>query len=185
MANRPERSAFAGGMPIPAPRTRTTTLPFRSWRWWPAAAIALPVAVGAIGGIVTSEAIPTWYRGLLKPSWNPPDDVFGPVWTVLYLAMGIALALVLRANVGERGRAAVLAFGVQLSLNIAWTLVFFGLREIGLAAVIIGVLWLAIVVTMDAFRRISLAAGLLILPYLGWVTFASVLNGVVWRLNAG
>ena len=157
----------------------------RSSGWRPAAAIALPLAVGAIGGIVTSGAIPTWYQTLVKPSWNPPDEVFGPVWTVLYVAMGIALAVVLRAEAGERRRAAVLAFGIQLSLNLAWTLIFFGLREVGLAGVIIAGLWVAIVATMGAFSRISLAAGLLILPYLGWVSFASVLNAVVWRLNAG
>ncbi|HEY7736758.1 MAG TPA: TspO/MBR family protein [Candidatus Limnocylindrales bacterium] len=156
-----------------------------SWGWRPAAAIALPLAVGAIGGIVTSGAIPTWYRTLVKPSWNPPDEVFGPVWILLYVAMGIALAVVLRAEGGQRRRAAVLAFAIQLSLNLAWTLVFFGLREVGLAAVIIAALWVAIVATMDAFSRISLAAGLLILPYLGWVSFASVLNAAVWRLNAG
>lgn len=134
---------------------------------------------------MTAGAIPTWYRTLAKPPWNPPDAVFGPVWTVLYLTMGIALALVLRANAGEGGRRAVRAFGIQLTLNLAWTLAFFGLREIGLAAVIIIALWVAIVATMDAFSRINLAAGLLILPYLGWVTFASVLNVVVWSLNAG
>jgi tryptophan-rich sensory protein len=111
--------------------------------------------------------------------------VFGPVWILLYVAMGIALAVVLRAEGGQRRRAAVLAFAIQLILNLAWTLVFFGLREVGLAAVIIAALWVAIVATMDAFSRISLAAGLLILPYLGWVSFASVLNAAVWRLNAG
>ena len=156
----------------------------RPFNWRPAASLALPLAAGAIGGIVTAGAIPTWYAGLAKPAWNPPNAVFGPVWTVLYVAMGIALAVVWQRSLDPRRRRAVIVFGVQLVLNLAWTLTFFGLRQPGLAVLVIGVLWITIAATIVAFGSINRLAAALLVPYLAWVTFASALNVAVWQLNA-
>ncbi len=139
-------------------------------------------AAAAIGGIWTSRSVGTWYKEIEKPSWNPPSWIFGPVWTVLYLMMGIALWLVWR----EKASALPLGlFAVQLVLNAAWSGLFFGLRLPGPAFAEIVLLWLAIVGTVGAFRPIAPAAAYLLLPYLGWVSFAAVLNFTVWRLNAG
>lgn len=139
-------------------------------------------AAAAIGGIWTSRSVGTWYKEIEKPSWNPPSWIFGPVWTVLYLMMGIALWLVWR----EKASALPLGlFAVQLVLNAAWSGLFFGLRLPGPAFAEIVLLWLAIVGTVVAFRPIAPAAAYLLLPYLGWVSFAAVLNFTVWRLNAG
>ena len=148
------------------------------------AALVAPLAVGAIGSIPTARAIPTWYRGLEKPSWNPPDAVFGPVWTALYALMGIALVLVRRsgADAAAKDRAQAI-FGLQLALNLAWSFVFFGGRNLRGAVVVIGALWLSIAGTIGAFTGIRRAAGVLLLPYLGWVTFASLLNVEVARRN--
>ncbi len=156
--------------------------PSRS-RWRDLAAVLLPVAVGAAGGAVTAPAIPTWYRSLRKPAWNPPDAVFGPVWTVLYLAMGVALALVRRrADPDRTGRLGRL-FGVQLALNFAWSAAFFGLRRPAAGVAVIVPLWLSIAATVVEFWRVRRLAGLLLLPYLAWTTFATALNVAVWRLN--
>lgn len=159
--------------------SRSTT----SLNWRPAAAMLAPLAVGAIGGIVTAGAIPTWYAALAKPAWNPPNVVFGPVWSALYLAMGAALALVWQRSLDLRRRRAVILFALQLVVNLAWTLAFFGLRQPGLAFVVIVTLWLSIVATIVAFRALNRLAGALLVPYLAWVTFASALNAVIWRLN--
>ena len=139
-------------------------------------------AAAAIGGIWTSRSVGTWYKEIEKPSWNPPSWVFGPVWTALYLMMGISLWLVWR----ERAPALPLGlFAVQLVLNAAWSGLFFGLRLPGAAFAEIVLLWLAIVGTALTFRPIAPVAAYLLLPYLGWVSFAAVLNFTIWRLNAG
>ena len=146
-----------------------------------AVAFVLPLAVGFIGTVPTARAIPTWYRTLDKPQWNPPDAVFGPVWTTLYLLMGIALVVVRRAE--EDTRRAQMVFGLQLALNTAWSFVFFGSRDPRRALVVIVLLWSAILVTIVEFGRIRPAAAVLLAPYLAWVTFASVLNAEIVRRN--
>ena len=147
------------------------------------AALVTPLLVGAVGSIPTARSIPTWYRTLDKPAWNPPDAVFGPVWTTLYILMGIALTLVRRVE-GSRSIAASQAtFGVQLALNLAWSFVFFGKRDPRGALVVIGTLWISILATIMAFRRVRPSAALLLLPYLGWVSFAAMLNGEIARRN--
>ena len=146
-----------------------------------ALALVLPLAVGFIGTVPTARAIPTWYRTLDKPGWNPPDAVFGPVWTTLYLLMGIALVLVRRA--GEDTCRAQLVFGLQLALNTAWSFVFFGSRDPRGALVVIVLLWSAILATIIEFGRIRPAAAVLLAPYLAWVSFASVLNAEIVRRN--
>ena len=141
-------------------------------------------AAAGIGGAVTTPKIATWYAALAKPSWNPPNWIFGPVWSVLYLCMAIAAWLVWRQG-GLAGAATPLAlFAVQLVLNLAWSWLFFGFENPGLAFVDIILLWAAIAATMVAFWFRSAIAGILFVPYLAWVSFAAVLNFVVWRLNA-
>lgn len=123
------------------------------------------------------------YADLRKPSWNPPNQVFAPVWTTLYLLMAIATWLVWRQAGSAGAGAALTVFVVQLALDVAWSALFFGMRNPGAAFVEIVFLWLAVVVTVAVFRRVSRVAELLLAPYLAWVTFAGVLNFAIWRLN--
>ena len=117
-----------------------------------ALAFAAPLAVGAIGGVITAPAIPTWYRQLDKPSWNPPDGLFAPVWTTLYVLMGFAIVLARRS--GDRGRRRSEAlFGLQLALNLAWSVAFFGRRSPGAGLAVIVLLWTAILATIREFWR--------------------------------
>lgn len=147
-------------------------------------ALVLPLAVGALGGVATSSSVSTWYPALSKPIWTPPGWLFGPVWTLLYILMGIALWLVWRRGIVDREvGVAVTFFGIQLGLNLLWSFLFFGFRSIGLALVEIIVLWILIMLTMIKFYRLKSAAGWLMLPYLFWVTFAMALNASIWWLN--
>lgn len=149
------------------------------------AALFGPFAVGALGTIPTARAIPTWYRTLDKPTWNPPDRVFGPVWTTLYALMGVALVLVRHAPRGASAKAsrAQALFGLQLAFNLAWSFVFFGSRSLRGGLVVIGLLWVSIVATIAEFWGIRRAAALLLVPYLAWVSFASILNAEIARRN--
>lgn len=124
-----------------------------------------------------------WYAGLNKPSWNPPGWIFGPVWTTLYAGMAVAAWLVWKQGGFAAQRHALILFLTQLGLNALWTPLFFGLQRPGLAFAEIILLWLAIVATILAFRRVSRIAVWLLLPYLAWVSFAAVLNGVLWNMN--
>ncbi len=126
-----------------------------------------------------------WYSTIAKPSWTPPGYIFGPVWTLLYILMGIAAWLVWRQAGFAAARLALLIFIGQLILNGLWSLIFFGWHRPGWAFVDIIALWLMIVVTMIAFWRHSTAAGILFIPYLAWVSFASALNFSIWQLNRG
>lgn len=123
---------------------------------------------------------PAYYRSLRRPSWAPPTWLFGPAWTILYALMGVAAWLVSRRP-GADG--ALRLFGIQLALNAAWTPIFFGLRARGPAMVEIAALWLAVAATTVAFLGRRTVAGVLLLPYLGWVTFAAALNWEIWRRN--
>ena len=150
-------------------------------------AFVTPLAVGAIGSIPTARSIPTWYRTLDKPAWNPPDAVFGPVWTTLYALIGLALVLVRHAGRGQGRRRpsdrAQAVFALQLALNLAWSFVFFGGRSVRGGVVVIGMLWLSIAATIAAFWRVDRRAAVLFVPYLGWVTFATALNVEIARRN--
>jgi benzodiazapine receptor len=142
--------------------------------------IALPLLAGAIG----SQFMPgPWYDALEKPSWNPPSWVFGPVWTTLYVLMGVAAWLVWDRHRGA-ARGALALFVVQLAVNAAWSWLFFGLESPGLALIDIIVMWVLIVATIVAFRRLHTLAAMLLLPYLAWVSFATALNFAIWRLNS-
>jgi benzodiazapine receptor len=149
--------------------------------------VALVIAVGAcfgaaaLGSWATIRGLREWYPALRKPSWNPPNGVFGPVWSALYLAMAVAVWLVWRS--GGDVTVAVGLFALQLALNLAWSIVFFGQRNPRGGLVVIVGLWLAIAATLVVFMSIDTLAGALLIPYLAWVTFASVLNGAIARLN--
>jgi benzodiazapine receptor len=152
--------------------------------WKLVVSIIACLAAGAIGSIFTREAIPTWYTMLVKPAFNPPNWLFAPVWTLLYIMMGIAAFLVWRKGLENRQvRIALIVFLVQLVLNALWSVVFFGLESPLYGVVVIAVLWVAILFTVLKFYRISLAASVLMWPYLLWVTFAAVLNVSIWLLN--
>lgn len=126
-----------------------------------------------------------WYDTLVKPDWSPPAWVFGPVWTVLYLLMGVAAWLVWKRAGFAKARIALALFLVQLAFNAAWSWIFFGLRQPGAAFAEIMLLWLLILATLTAFWRHHRLAGSLLLPYWAWVSFAALLNFAVWRLNSG
>ena len=148
--------------------------------------VLLCEAAGAAGSVFTSDGVRDWYPTLEKPSFTPPSWVFAPVWTVLYALMGLSLYLASERRSEEDEnlwRASRALFGIQLGLNVLWSYVFFGRRAPGWALVEISFLWVAIVATTLAFFRISRTAGLLLLPYLLWSSFAVMLNRSIWRLN--
>jgi tryptophan-rich sensory protein len=137
--------------------------------------------VAAVGSGFTKPSIAGWYADLTKPPGNPPDWVFGPVWTLLYLSMAIAAWLVWQ----QRGikTPAIAMFAVQWALNLAWSVLFFGMHSPCAALVDIAILWVAIARTLVMFWRIDWRAGALLVPYLAWVSFASYLNAAIWWLN--
>ncbi|MDO8558880.1 MAG: TspO/MBR family protein [bacterium] len=169
--------------------------------------IGICEAAGAAGSIFTIPAIKNWYAFLEKPSFSPPNWLFAPAWTILYFLMGVSLYLVWAKNWGievKAGQAqqktwnpiskklwtgswreenAIAIFVVQLILNILWSVIFFGLKSPGMAFFEIIMLWFAILYTIVNFYRISKPAGLLLLPYILWVTFAAILNFAAWQLN--
>lgn len=137
---------------------------------------------GAIGAVFTAPSIPGWYTTLTKPALNPPAWIFGPVWTTLYLLMGISLWLIWRSSSKEKTRA-IWLFALQLILNAIWSPIFFGAQSIGNALAVIVLLWAAIVLTILVFKNISRAAAWLLVPYIVWVSFAAYLNLAIWVLN--
>ena len=153
--------------------------------WWKVlVAIAIAEAAGLIGSFFTTPEIPTWYASLVKPNFAPPSWVFAPVWTTLFVLMGIASYLVYRSANGRRAaKIALVVYGIQLILNVGWSWLFFGQQNPGAALVEIGILWMAIAMTIFLFSRLSKAAAWLLVPYLAWVSFASYLNYWYWILN--
>lgn len=145
--------------------------------------IVVPFLAAFIGNLATIPNIPTWYEMLEKPLLNPPNYIFGPVWTILYLCMGLALYLVWTAKSKEGKRQAYGLFAVQLVLNTLWSLVFFGLHQPWLALCIIIALWAAIFMTLREFGTFSKYAKWLLVPYIVWVSFALYLNGAIAVLN--
>lgn len=146
--------------------------------------LALPLLAGFIGSFSTMSSVEGWYTTIEKSSLTPPDFVFGPVWTVLYLMMGLAFYLVWTSKASKKElRFASLIFFLQLCLNSFWSIAFFGLESPLIALITIGSLGLLILVTMLLFCRISKWAGYLLLPYLLWVSFAAYLNYVIWLIN--
>jgi benzodiazapine receptor len=143
------------------------------------------LAIGYFSGMVTCSAITTWYPTLVKPSFNPPNWIFAPVWSMLYIMMGVAAGLVWNRIDHEKEvvKNALIFFAVQLGLNALWSYLFFGLKNPMLAGVEIVILWLMIYETYTKFAKINSIAGYLFIPYLLWVSFAMVLNGSIWWLN--
>ncbi len=141
------------------------------------------VAAAAIGGAATATSVGTWYRALNKPTWNPPDWIFGPVWTLLYVLMAIAAWRVWRGSDVASGRRTLVWFGGQLALNALWSILFFGLRQPGWAFAEVLVFWVLLCALLRRFWRADRFAGVLWFPYVAWVSFAAVLNGTVWWLN--
>lgn len=147
--------------------------------------VAICLLVGLVGSVFTVSSIPTWYAGLVKPAFSPPNYLFGPVWTTLYILMGVSVYLVYEKGIKiKEVRGVVNLFIIQLLLNFIWTPVFFGAKNIFLAFVIIVVLWVYILKTILAFAKINRLASYLLYPYLLWVSFATVLNFSIWILNS-
>ena len=141
-------------------------------------------AAGGVGSVSTFKVIPTWYAALKKPPKTPPDRAFGPVWTTLYVLMGVSVFFVWRTGLpSDVARIAFTLFWVQLALNALWSFVFFGLKSIAGGVITIVILWFLILATTVASFRVSTLAGSLLSPYLIWVTIASYLNIGVWWLN--
>jgi tryptophan-rich sensory protein len=141
-------------------------------------------AAAGVGSLATRPAIDTWYAGIAKPEWTPPNWLFGPVWTALYLSMAVAAWLVWRRAGLSGAWLPLTIFGVHLALNALWSILFFGMGKPGLAFAEIILLWASILATILSFYRVVPAAGLILIPYLLWVSFASALNFAIWRLNS-
>lgn len=148
--------------------------------WKLVTSIILPFIASAIGGLFTVSSVSTWYVELIKPSFNPPGWVFGPVWTILYLLMGISLYLVWTKKFDKP---AFTVFGVQLFLNTLWSILFFGLKNPLFAFIEIIFLWITILITIIYFYRINKTSAYLLIPYILWVSFAAVLNFAIFLLN--
>jgi tryptophan-rich sensory protein len=147
------------------------------------ASVILCQLAGFLGSLFTTPAIPTWYATLKKPFFTPPNWIFSPVWISLFILMGISLFFVWRRADHPKSKIAFIFFLVQLILNILWSIVFFGLRAPLLGFIDIVFLWMAILVTILNFLKVSKFAGVLLLPYLVWVSFATLLNFSLWILN--
>lgn len=145
--------------------------------------ITIPLLIGGIGGIATASSINTWYVSLIKPSFNPPNYLFGPVWTTLYILMGISFFVILKSPKTELRKKAIMIFCIQLFLNFCWSFLFFKFQLLGLAFIEIILIWISIITMIILFFEINKTAALLQIPYLLWVSFASVLNGTIWFLN--
>jgi benzodiazapine receptor len=148
------------------------------------ASIIICQLAGVIGSLFTTPAIPSWYATLKKPSFTPPNWIFSPVWIALFVLMGIAAFLVWNKGLtDQKVKIALSIFGVQLILNVLWSVMFFGLRSPLVGLIEIAVLWVAILLTILYFFKVSNTAGILLIPYILWVSFAAVLNFSIWRLN--
>jgi benzodiazapine receptor len=145
--------------------------------------IAFPLLVGAASGFITASGLGDWYLSINKPSFNPPNWIFGPVWTTLYVLMGVSLFLILQTEDVAKRRNAVAVFLFQLTLNFWWSIIFFSFESPGWALFEIALLWLSILIMILVFRKINQTAAYLQLPYLAWVNFAAILNAAIWYLN--
>ena len=145
--------------------------------------IVLCVSLGSVGGLVTVNEIPTWYATLNKPSFNPPNWLFGPVWTTLYVLMGISVYLIWKQPVSTERNKALQLFILQFILNFCWSFIFFGLHATGWALIEMIALWILILLSILHFAKHSKTAAWLLVPYIAWVSFALLLNAAIWKLN--
>lgn len=141
------------------------------------------MSIGAIGGIATASGVNDWYLTIVKPSFNPPNYLFGPVWSFLYLLMGVSFYLILKSPKNHFRKPAIYIFLTQLGLNFLWSFIFFKFQLLGVAFIEILLIWISILTMILIFRRINKTASYLQIPYILWVSFASVLNGSIWYLN--
>ena len=149
-----------------------------------AISIALPLTVGAVAGLFTRPEIDNWYKTIEKPEWQPPNWVFGPVWTLLYIMMGIALYLVWLSDAPvQKKRTAITLWVIQLVFNFFWSYIFFRKHQLDWALGEIIVLWVFILLTIFSFARINKLAAWLLVPYISWVSFASILTYTIYQLN--
>jgi translocator protein len=148
-------------------------------------AIAAPLAIGALGSYFTISEIKSWYQTINKPSFNPPSYVFGPVWTILYILIGISFFFIWQNNTATSmlKTTAIALFVTQLVLNFLWSVLFFNQHQIGWALVDIVLLWLSILLMILSFAKINTLSAWLLVPYISWVSFATILNYNIWILN--
>ncbi len=148
-------------------------------------AIVLCEAAGLLGSVFTASAIPTWYTTLIRPELAPPNWIFGPVWTTLFALMGVSAWLIWRQGTKQAAvKNALAIFVLQLAVNVAWSVAFFGLQSPGSAFTVILLLWVLIAATIVTFAKLSKPAAALLVPYLLWVSFATYLNYAFWLLNS-
>lgn len=145
--------------------------------------ITIPLLIGGISGFDTATSINDWYVGINKPSFNPPNYLFGPVWTTLYILMGISFYRILQASQSEIRTKAIIVFCFQLVLNFCWSFLFFKFQLLDISFIEIIMMWISIATMIYTFSKIDKTAAYLQIPYLLWVSFASVLNGSIWYLN--
>lgn len=143
--------------------------------------VGIPLIIGFLGSFFTMNSVSGWYQTLIKPSFNPPSWIFGPVWTVLYILMGISLYLILTRQ--KKNKLPLAIFSAQLFFNGIWSFLFFGMHNPLLALIDILVMWVLIVITIVVFHKISKLASYLLIPYIMWVSFATVLNYFILVLN--
>ena len=174
---------------IPAPRSSTDTPGIQPERTLRAQILGLVVSLticavaSGIGGIITAGSVTTWYRTLQKPFFNPPDWVFAPVWTTLFVMMAVAAWRVWRVRHWPSTKTALMLHATQLVLNVMWSALFFGARSPGAALVDVVILLAFVLLTARAFHAIDRVAAWLMVPYAVWVAFATLLNVAIWRLN--
>lgn len=145
--------------------------------------LLVPLSVGAVAGMFTSQAVPTWYASLNRPSFSPPNWVFGPVWTSLYILLGLSFFLIWKENPSKQRNYAIIVFSIQMLLNFAWSFIFFYFNMIGAALIEIILLWFSIVAMIHLSYKIKPIAAYLNIPYLLWVSFAAILNAGYYFLN--
>lgn len=145
--------------------------------------ILLTLSIGALGGFATASSIGSWYVTLNKPFFNPPNYLFGPVWTTLYILMGISFFIILQSPISTLRKKATRVFCVQLFLNFCWSFIFFKFQLLGFALIEIIIMWVAILSMILVFKKINILAAYLQIPYLIWVSFATLLNASLWWLN--
>ncbi len=145
--------------------------------------IAIPLIVGFLGSIFTSSSVTTWYTTINRPTFNPPNWIFMPVWTILFILIGLSFYLVWKKDFGKNKKTAIGIYAIQLILNLLWSLMFFGLESPIYGLITILILWIFIVANIISFFKITKTAGYLLFPYLAWVSFATILNAAILMLN--
>ena len=145
--------------------------------------LIIPIGLGSIAGILTTKEIAGWYDSLNKPSFNPPSYLFGPVWTALYILMGVSMFIIWNTPKTELRQKALAIFGIQLFFNFWWSILFFSFHTVFLSVIDILLMWTLIIYMISLFKRIKPVAAYLQIPYLLWVSFATVLNISIWYLN--